>query len=59
MAKCSTKGCKKGATKRLVSTDEQGNTKNRPICEGCANQQITDPTSPVKEKIIDASSKHH
>lgn len=59
MAKCSTKGCKKGATKRLVITDSMGNTKNRPICQECADQHITDPGFPNTERIIDASTKHH
>lgn len=59
MAKCSTKGCKKGATKRLVMADSMGNTKNRPICQECAEQQMTDPKFSDTGHIIDASSKHH
>ena len=59
MAKCFIKGCKTGATKRLVIKDAEGNTKNRPICELHANEQITDPASPLKESIMDADKKHH
>lgn len=60
MAKCSIKGCKTGATKKLIVKDSQGNTKNRPICEAHANAPADNVLGVHHEgKIIDASSKHH
>ena len=59
MARCSTKGCKQGATKRLVVTDLEGNSKGRPICEPCAKQEIHEPQEGVTVKIVDAAKKHH
>ena len=40
MARCSTKGCKQGATKRLVTIDQDNNSKGRPICISCAEQEM-------------------
>lgn len=57
MAKCSTKGCKKGATKRLEIIQPNGDKKNRPICSDCADLSVRGLSTPYR--VIDANSKHH
>lgn len=60
MARCSTKGCKQGATQRLTIIDEQGNSKNRPICGDCAIKGALSSTSEgVTVKLTDVDKKHH
>ena len=59
MARCSTKGCKQGATKRLVIIDQDNNSKGRPICNSCAEQEIHELQEGVTVKIVDATKKHH
>ena len=41
MARCSTKGCKQGATKRLVTIDQDNNSKGRPIVIRVRNKKYT------------------
>ena len=59
MARCSTKGCKQGATKRLVTIDQDNNSKGRPICNSCAEQEIHIQQEGSTVKIIDIAKKHH
>lgn len=59
MARCSTKGCKQGATKRLVTIDQDNNSKGRPICISCAEQEMHEPQEDITVKIIDVTKKHH
>ena len=59
MARCSTKGCKQGATKRLTIIDQDNNSKGRPICVSCAEQEMHEPQEGITVKIIDATKKHH
>ena len=55
MARCSTKGCKHGATKRLTIIDQDNNSKGRPICVSCAEQEMHEPQEGITVKIIDAT----
>ena len=60
MARCSTKGCKQGATQRLTITDQQGNSKSRPVCGGCSIKGALSSTEEgVTVKLSDANKKHH
>ena len=59
MARCSTKGCKQGATKRLVTIDQDNNSKGRPIRISCAEQEMHEPQEGITVKIIDVAKKHH
>ena len=59
MARCSTKGCVKGATKRIVFTDFDGNSKGRPICQDCLAVEIHSPLEQRNVKVIDVNKKHH
>ena len=60
MARCSTKGCKQGATQRLTITDQQGNSKSRPVCGGCSIKGALYSTEEgVTVKLTDADKKHH
>lgn len=63
MARCSTKGCKAGATQRIVIIDSQGNSKGRPVCNPCSISQALADASKVGEsgtvKVVEQSKKHH
>lgn len=60
MARCSTKGCKQGATQRLTITDQQGNSKSRPVCGECSIKgELSSTEEGVTVKLTDADKKHH
>lgn len=60
MARCSTKGCKQGATQRLAIIDQQGNSKSRPVCGECSVKAALSSTEEgVTVKLTDADKKHH
>lgn len=51
MAKCSTKGCKAGATARIEISQDKANTKTRPVCTKCAEASqvgIVKPNDNIK-----------
>lgn len=56
MAKCFTKGCKKGATVRHRETNQEGQSKSYPFCKECSAQQLYDPISNVTVTVIDIAS---
>ena len=60
MARCSTKGCKQGATQRLTIIDQQGNSKSRPVCGECSVKNTLHTTvEGVTVKLTDTGKKHH
>ena len=60
MARCSTKGCKHGATQRLAIIDQQGKSKSRPVCGECSVKNTLHTTvEGVTVKLSDAAKKHH
>lgn len=56
MAKCSTKGCNKGATKRVEIMRPDKSIKSRPICSSCSDKGIN---VDLPYRIVDAAAKHH